>query len=172
MTDNQGELSPYQQKAVPCAPDYVPNEREEKFLDAYIVMGMNPTRAWAYAGYSDSSVNLAYQKVKRLGPIIAKRINQKLVSHAPIALKVLSDVMEDEDVNPATRVKAATEWLDRSGFSKTVEMRITDGEKPVDEMSEEEIQQRVASLVKRHRLFGRHTSEYEVKAEDAEIVSE
>lgn len=161
-----------QRKAIPVSLDHVPSEQEEIFIHARVELGMNPKQAWLHAGYADHNNSDAYKKDKRLSPLIQKRVQQRLVSGAPKALSIIEEIMQDGSVASNTRLKAATEWLDRSGFSKTVEMRITEGEKSIDELSQEEIEARLKKKAKSLYLLKQFKDpEIEVtNAIDAEVV--
>jgi hypothetical protein len=135
-------------KSQPVSPDYEPNEREQQFLHGIVDLGMSPRKAYEYAGYAFSRT-APYLKARRLAPIIGKYVQQRLVGNAPVALDVMYQLMTDENVPPSVRLNASKEWLSRSGFSPTVEMRITEGERGIDEMSEEELAVRARKLLKK-----------------------
>lgn len=130
-------------------PNHDLNEQEEKFVHSIVELGMTTAAAWRNAGYSEKSVVDAYRKRERLTQVVNRRVQKRLVSHAPVALKALADIMDDKSAPASVRLKASTEWLDRSGYAKVVEMRITDGEKPINELTPEELEEKAAKILKK-----------------------
>ena len=75
------------------------NDRQSRFVDAYVQNGGNATAAMAEAGYSPDSANAA-RMVKRLSKEITAALQQTMATKAGDALSVMYQIMMSEEAAP------------------------------------------------------------------------
>ena len=90
------------------------NERQTRFVEAYVQNGGNALRAMSDAGYSPDTANAA-RMVKKLSKQITAAWQETLATKAGDALSVLYSIMMSEDAAPRDRLRACAEVLDRAG---------------------------------------------------------
>lgn len=142
-------LTRYQYDTRPVADDYEPSDRERMFIYHYVVDGMSAHEAAKEAGYTSSVKSDSYKRLQRLAPLIRKEVTSRMMGGAAKALSVLYSVMTADETPPSVKVKAATEWLDRSGYSKTVEVKFDDVTKQLEDYTAEELQEKLQTKAKR-----------------------
>lgn len=104
------------------------NERQARFVEAYVETGGNATESMRIAGYSPDTANAA-RLVKKLSKSIAAAWQETMAAKAGVALSVLYSIMTDENAAPRDRLRASSEWLDRcSGLSRVTQtdLSVTD----------------------------------------------
>ena len=110
-------------------------ERQDKFIEYYSLTG-NASRAAVEAGYSEKT---AKQKGYELKNLLREEINDQtqkvLADKIPATLNVLSKLAEEAE-SESVRLGAVKDILDRAGL------------KPVERMSDEEIQRELNALLK------------------------
>lgn len=125
-----------------------PKSKQEK-LDLFcegIANGLSRSEAYEAAGYSPHNCKANANKFYRQNaPYIQAYIAEHIGYHAPTALKVLLEVMNDKGEKGGTRLKAAQDVLDRAGFGAKREVNLT--VKDAKEMSTEELSNEIARLV-------------------------
>lgn len=90
-------------------------EKQSVWLDHYIQTG-DSVEAARKAGYSEASVGTLASRLKRdLSEQIAEGLKEQMANDAPVALAALMEIVRSGK-NEASRVKAAADLLDRSGF--------------------------------------------------------
>ena len=120
--------------------------RKQQSLINNLASGMTVKEAIEAAGYSDTtraSVAITPAMQAHLRQLMVDR----LAAMAPAAVGVLANLMDDEDASPKIRLDAAKTILDRAGFvpPKAPEAPVV-GEKPIFEMSRDELAARVHQL--------------------------
>ena len=146
---NEAGLSYYEYVVSPTSDDYMPNEREQLWLYAYVELGMSVVEASDYAGYKDIDGKYTFKRAQKLAPQIQKLVQSRLRTGAPLALSVLEKIMKEKKTPPATKLKAATEWLDRSGYSKQVDFTFEDKSKKIEDFSPDELRDAIFRKAKR-----------------------
>ncbi len=125
-----------------------PKTKAEK-LDLFcegIANGLSRSAAYEAAGYSahDCKAN-ANKFYRQNAPYIQAYIAEHIGCHAPTALKVIVEVMNDPNERGATRVKAAQDVLDRAGFGAKQKIELTT--KDAKEMTTEELSHEISRLI-------------------------
>jgi len=92
-----------------------PTDMENKFIEAYIEHG-DGVRAVIEAGYSERSAQVIASQLKRkLAVDINKGLNDKLRNGSAFMLGVVFNLAKESDSDDI-KLKAAKDWLDRSGY--------------------------------------------------------
>ena len=119
------------------------SEQRQVFVQEYCRLG-DHVEAARRAGYSEKTLNNQACKLKReLSGEIESELRFNFVSHAPNALRILTELAEHSN-SDSVRLQAARDLLDRGGF------------KPPD----------------RHELIGKTKTHDELKAELVGLVGE
>ena len=119
------------------------SEQRQVFVQEYCRLG-DHVEAARRAGYSEKTLNNQACKLKReLSGEIESELRFNFVSHAPNALRILTELAEHSN-SDSVRLQAARDLLDRGGF------------KPPD----------------RHELIGKSKTHDELKAELVGLVGE
>ena len=92
------------------------------FIEAFVELG-DATRAYKVAGYAGDRSN-AHRLVTRLSKEINSRLQSRMAMSTSVALRVLEDIMTNEDVAPRDRLNAVSSWLDRSGIARASTMQM------------------------------------------------
>ena len=100
--------------------------RQRAFATHYVSSG-NARQAALLSGYSQSVADVATREIlgsesvtteiTRLRREAAERTGELLATNAARAASVLAEIVNDPDISPATRVRAALGLLDRAGFA-------------------------------------------------------
>ena len=98
------------------------------FIDAFVELG-DANKAYQIAGYSPDRSN-AHKLVQRLSSEINQRLQSRMAMSTSVALKVLEDIMTNEDNAPRDRLNAVSSWLDRAGVARasTIQMDVKTNE--------------------------------------------
>jgi hypothetical protein len=114
------------------------------------VKGRLPDDAARAAGYNMTHPDIAYRLLQNPGVALAIRfeVNRLLTVEAlPLAYNVLKDLAKDPKVPPAVRRACARDLIDRAGFvAPKAQAFEGQGEKPLSEMSSEELRALVDKL--------------------------
>lgn len=125
-----------------------PKSKQEK-LDLYcegLVNGLSKQAAYIAAGYAEGQSRTNSQKYHRENAeYIQGFIAEHIGVHAPTALKVILQIMNDQTEKGGIRLKAAQDVLDRAGLSAKQRVEITT--KDVKDFSTEELQNEIRKLV-------------------------
>lgn len=95
-------------------------------------------RRWAVIGFTKCEKHSGYGRLANLKEYrerVLERARLDLLRTAPYAVETLAELVRDTDVNPAVRLKASTEVLDRVGVRGGVELDVTvrdEGASPAD----------------------------------------
>ena len=110
--------------------------KQSAFAREYISCG-SAREAARRAGYSQSVCDTATREVlassavqaeiSQLRREAAERTSELLATSAERAASVLAEIVNDPDISPATRVRAALGLLDRAGFSAPIPLAPSDG---------------------------------------------
>ena len=92
------------------------------FIDAFVELG-DATKAYKVAGYAGDRSN-AHKLVQRLSTEINQRLQSRMAMSTSVALKVLEDIMTNEDNAPRDRLNAVSSWLDRAGVARASTMQM------------------------------------------------
>ena len=92
------------------------------FIDAFVETG-SATKAYKLAGYAGDRSN-AHRLVQRLSTDINQRLQSRMAMSTSVALKVLEDIMTNEDNAPRDRLNAVSSWLDRAGVARASTMQM------------------------------------------------
>jgi phage terminase small subunit len=105
------------------------NDRQSRFVEAYVQNGGNATAAMAEAGYSPDSANAA-RMVKKLSKQITAALQETMATKAGDALSVMYKIMMSEEAAPRDRLRACSEWLDRcSNLSRVTQTDVSVSDK-------------------------------------------
>lgn len=125
-----------------------PKTKKER-LDIYckhLCDGHPKVRAFIAAGYSEHSAEKAcYTFHRENAEYINAYIAEHIGSHAPMALKVILGIMNDDNEKGGIRLKAAQDVLDRAGFSAKQKVELTT--KDVKDMSTEDLQKEIKRIL-------------------------
>ncbi len=94
---------------------------------------------WAVVGFTKCPAHSGYGKLANLAEYrdrVLERARIDLLRTAPYAVEALSELARDKEINPAVRLKASTEILDRvgvrGGTELTIDANINEGESPAE----------------------------------------
>ena len=119
------------------------SEQRQVFVQEYCRLG-DHVEAARRAGYSEKTLNNQACKLKReLSGEIESELRFNFVSHAPNALRILTELAEYSN-SDSVRLQAARDLLDRAGY-KAVERREEITQRP----STQEIESEIVRLVGR-----------------------
>ena len=100
--------------------------RQRAFATHYVSSG-NARQAALLSGYSQSIADVAtrevlgsdavQEQISQLRREAAERTGELLATSAARAAAVLAEIVNDPNISPATRVRAALGLLDRAGFA-------------------------------------------------------
>lgn len=135
-----------------------PKSKQDR-LDIYcqaLADGKKREDAYVLAGYSAATAKGNAQKFHKLNhEYISMYFADHIGTHAPAALKVLLEIMNNETERGGIRLKAAQDLLDRAGYSAKQRVEITT--KEVNDMSTGELENEIKRLLgeepKLARLF-------------------
>ena len=138
------------------APKSTKQEKLELYCEG-IANGLSKERAYIEAGYSENMARANAQKYHRQNAqFIQGYLSEHIGSHAPTALKVVMQIMNDPDEKGGIRLKAAQDVLDRAGFGAKQKLEITT--KEVKDLSTEELQNEIRKLTEDNpdllKIFG------------------
>lgn len=125
-----------------------PKTKQEKLDDfcKAIADGKNREAAYIEAGYSGINCRANANKFYRANhEYIQAYIAEHIGTHAPTALRVITEIMGDPNEKGGIRLKAAQDVLDRAGFGAKQKIELTT--KDVKEMSTEDLQNEVTKLI-------------------------
>ena len=98
------------------------------FIDAFVETG-SATKAYKLVGYAGDRSN-AHKLVQRLSTEINQRLQSRMAMSTSVALKVLEEIMTNEDNAPRDRLNAVSSWLDRAGVARAstqqIDLKTTD----------------------------------------------
>jgi phage terminase small subunit len=125
-----------------------PATKKER-LDVYcenLCNGIGKVKAYIAAGYSPLHAErnvTSYHKSNN--EYIQSYISEHIGTHAPSALKVVLQIMNDESEKGGIRLKAAQDVLDRAGFSAKQKFEVTT--KEVHDMSTEDLHNEIQRIL-------------------------
>lgn len=125
-----------------------PKSKQEK-LDLFceaIANGKSRTEAYQEAGYSghDCKAN-ANKYYRQNSAYIQAYISEHVGCHAPTALKVIIEIMNNQQEKGGIRLKAAQDVMDRAGFGAKQKIELTT--KDAKEMTTEELSNEITKLI-------------------------
>ncbi len=113
------------------------SKKREAIISAYVQTGSVPAAA-ASLGLSNAVVRSTVNT--DVGArLVARYVKQNLLNAAPVAVKVLQDILESSNVSPSVRVDAAKALLDRAGFGPVRHVVEHNDSKTLSEMSIDEL---------------------------------
>lgn len=125
-----------------------PLTKKEK-LDLYckaLCDGHTKVQSYIEAGYSARTAALnVYQYHRDNAEYINAYISEHIGTHAPTALKVVLQIMNDPEEKGGIRLKAAQDVLDRAGFSAKQKVELTTVD--VKDMNTEELQGEIKRIL-------------------------
>lgn len=127
------------------------NERLSTFIDLYIDYDGDHKRAWIDAGYAESGVGSAMNKLRQHWDVVERRIVEKIGRQVPQALAVIVDLMENARTE-SIKLKAAQDILGRAGYDQASKIEFT--EKSAEELSREELRDELRVLLARAQATG------------------
>ena len=95
-------------------------------------------RSWAVIGFEKCVKHSGYEKFANLQEYrerVLERARLDLLRMGPYAVEALGELVRDRDINPAVRLKAGTEVLDRLGVKGGSELTVTvvgEGQSPAE----------------------------------------
>lgn len=108
---------------------------EEQWLEAYINLG-NATKACESIGVTENPAQRGSEFKRRLMPFIEANMKKMIGKCAPAALMTVFEIAQDCP-DPAVRLKAAQDLLDRAGHKQAVQHEIMVSDKSDDEIDRE-----------------------------------
>lgn len=133
-----------------------PKSKQEKLDDFCRALANGLTREAAYqeAGYSGLNCRAnAHKYYRQNTEYITAYMSEHIGVHAPTALNVIKEIMNDPTEKGGIRLKAAQDILDRAGFGAKQKIELTT--KDAKEMSTEELQNEVIRLISENPLLAR-----------------
>lgn len=122
-----------------------PKEKLDLYCEA-LADGLNKTQAYIAAGFS---ANHAQRNVapyhRKNADYITAFLSERIGSHVPAALRVVMEIMNNENEKGGIRLKAAQDILDRGGFGATRKLELTT--KDVTELTTEGLQDELRKLL-------------------------
>ena len=121
-------------------------EKQQLFVDKYLDLG-DRDKAYHKAGYSiegrgwKANSRKMYQKLQH---VIEERIDMRIGEGAIMALKIVKEIMQDKNVAPATRLKAAQDYMTRAGRDRTKETKLIVSKEA--ELTDEQLDQEIRTL--------------------------
>lgn len=131
-----------------------PKSKQEKLDDFCRALANGLTREAAYqeAGYSGLNCRAnAHKYYRQNAEYITAYMSEHIGVHAPTALNVIKEIMNDPTEKGGIRLKAAQDILDRAGFGAKQKIELTT--KDAKEMSTEELQNEIAKLISENPLL-------------------
>lgn len=131
-----------------------PKSKQEKLDDFCRALANGLTREAAYqeAGYSGLNCRAnAHKYYRQNAEYITAYMSEHIGVHAPTALNVIKEIMNDPNEKGGIRLKAAQDILDRAGFGAKQKIELTT--KDAKEMSTEELQNEVVRLISENPLL-------------------
>ena len=122
--------------------------KRQKFVDSYLVTG-DRNDAYREAGYSIEGRGWranARKMYLELTSIIQDRIDLKISQGAIIAMRIVSEIMQDPTVSSAVRLNAAKDYLQRAGYDKPQETNISVSD--TREIKDEDLQAEIETLLR------------------------
>ena len=109
--------------------------------------GLTRKAAYVAAGYADTpGANANAQKFHKLNhEYITMYFADHIGQHAPAALRVLLEIMNNDEEKGGIRLKAAQDLLDRAGFSAKTKVEIST--KEVNEMNTGELTDEIKRIL-------------------------
>lgn len=95
-------------------------------------------KRWAVIGFEKCPKHSGYEKFANLQEYrerVLERARLDLLRMGPYAVEALGELVRDREINPAVRLKAGTEVLDRLGVKGGTDVTVTvvaDGQSPAD----------------------------------------
>lgn len=123
-------------------------DRQDKFIYNLVTLGNNPTQAARLAGYADakqSAFNLVHSP-KMIARIRQERQKLYQTDLAPIAVRTLRSIMEDETASSASRVASARTCLELAGDIGKHSQANARNDKSLSDMSVEELSSIITKL--------------------------
>lgn len=125
-----------------------PATKKER-LDVYcenLCNGIGKVKAYIAAGYSPLHAERNVSAYHRANSeYIQSYISEHIGTHAPSALKVVLQIMNDESEKGGIRLKAAQDVLDRAGYNTKQKIELTNVD-PKD-LTTEDIQKQIMNLL-------------------------
>lgn len=120
-------------------------DKLDLFCEA-LANGLSREKAYIEAGYSEHNCRANANKYYRQNAeYITQHLSEHVGSHAPTALKVILQIMNDPNEKGGIRLKAAQDVMDRSGFSAKQKIELTT--KDAKDLSTEELTDAIKQLV-------------------------
>ena len=94
------------------------NSTTERELVYWVAKGLGPEEAAKRAGLPSSARLYDYRRTNAFADDLRQALRDNLTTeHAPKAIKILAEIMEDDRMPARVRVDAAKTLLDRSGYT-------------------------------------------------------
>ena len=123
--------------------------KQSLFVEAFVESG-DAHQAALSAGYAAATARTAGTEilgVRHIAQAVALAVRERLVASAPMALRVIEMLMNNESISPKVRLDAAKALLDRAGYVPPRPRNETNaGEKLLHEMSVDELREMAAKL--------------------------
>ncbi len=138
-------------------------------------------RRWAVIGFTKCPVHSGYGRLANLKEYrerVLERARLDLLRTAPYAVETIAEMVQDPELNPAVRLKASLEVLDRVGIRGGSELQIdasisdTGALTPAEEVKMRLDRLRVAAVSSAAALPAEELPAGESEIEDAELVDE
>ena len=108
--------------------EYGLTEKQELFINAYVLNGGNGTQAAKDAGYADSGAHTRAWDMLRMAPVQARMetlCRDLMGKHAPAAIAALAELAVSSP-SDTVRQAAASSLLDRTGYKLPILLEIDD----------------------------------------------
>jgi phage terminase small subunit len=123
--------------------------RQSEFVAAFVESG-DAHQAALSAGYAAATARTAGTEIlgiPHVAQAVAQAVRERLVVSAPMALRVIEMLMNNDTISPKVRLDAAKAVLDRAGFvPPRPRNESNSGEKSLHEMSVDELRDMAAKL--------------------------
>jgi phage terminase small subunit len=145
--------------------------RQSEFVAAFVESG-DAHQAALSAGYAAATARTAGTDilgVRHIAQAVAVAVRERLVASAPMALRVIEMLMNNDTISPKVRLDAAKALLDRAGFvAPRPRNEAQTGDKALHEMSFDELREMAAKL--EDEIAGRAKEVSDSPAEPVEDV--
>lgn len=123
-------------------------DKQSRFI-RFMAESGDSTGAVMRAGYEAANPAQIAWELLRVPHILAalqNEVRKKLVSGAPMALKIITDIATNSDVNPKTRLDAAKTLLDRAGHIAPRAAAEKPTDQPLHEMTTDQLRELAGRL--------------------------
>ena len=124
------------------------SQEARRKLDAYcagLYQGLSREKAYIAAGFSELwARDNSKQYHRNNAEYIQAYMSEKIGNNVPAAIKVIAQIMNNENEKGGIRLKAAQDLLDRAGYSPKQKIELTT--KEVTELSTEELKAEIQKM--------------------------